>query len=355
MFGGNETFFRNLQDAIGCNEDIEPTWLPIEDELPELITRVPPFSFNWTLRSALVTKLRIRTLEQKGKKFDAALFHHQALTMMVGEFMHRVPSIISTDATPRQQDRNGYWHGKTMPFENLLHSLKHRSTRRAYEKAEYVFPVSEWTRQSIIQDYTIGAEKVITVRPGVNLGYWTRPREKQAGTRPPQIIFVGGDYRRKGGDILAAMAQREEFSRCDFHFVTLSYSGPAAPNIYVHSDVAPNSDYLRALYMQADIFVLPTRANFSPWAILEAMSQRIPVIASESGGIREIIREGETGYIVPIDDRSGLEQRIRQLLEDAELRVRLGDAGRAHVEEHYDRNTNVGRLLNYMKLIADKE
>ncbi len=355
MFGGNATFFRNLQDAIGCMEDVEPTWLSIENEIPELIAKIPPFSLNWTLRGALVTKLRIRALEQKGKKFDAALFHHQVLTMMVGEFIRRIPSIVSTDATPRQHDTYGFWYGKKkLPFDNLLHSVKHIPTRRAYEKAQYVLPVSEWTKQSIIHDYKIDAEKVITIRPGVNLDFWTRPREKHTGTRPPQIIFVGGDYLRKGGDILAAMAMREEYSRCDFHFVTHFYSGPTAPNIYVHSHVTPNSDYLRALYMQADIFVLPTRADFSPWAIIEAMSQRIPVIATDSGSIREIIRDGETGYIVEVDDRAGLEQRMRQLLDNADLRVRLGDAGRAHVEEHYDRNKNVGRLINYMKLIADR-
>lgn len=354
MFGGNATFFRNLQDAIGSMEDIEPTWLSIENQIPELIAKLPPFSLNWTLRGALVTKLRIRALEAKGKKFDAALFHHQVLTMMLGDFAKRVPYIVSTDATPLQHDRYGFWYAKKkIPFEGILHSVKQIPTRRAYEKAKYVLPVSEWTKRSIVQDYSIDEKKVITVRPGVNLEFWTRPKEKHSGKRVPQIIFVGGDFRRKGGDILAAMALQKEYTGCDFHFVTHSYSGPSAPNIYIHEDVTPNSDYLRALYLQADLFVLPTRADFSPWAIVEAMSQRIPVIATDSGGIREIIRDGETGFIVQVDDREGLQQRMRQLLDSPELRVRLGDAARTLVEENYDRNKNIIHLINYMKSIAD--
>jgi glycosyltransferase involved in cell wall biosynthesis len=355
MFGGNETYFRNLQDAIGTMEDVEPTWLPIEVEIPNLIAKLPPLSLNWTLRGALITKLRIQALEKKGKKFDAALFHHQVLTMMLGNFSERVPYIISTGVTPLQHDAYGYWYAKKkIPFEKLLHTVKQIPIRRSYQKARYVLPFSEWTKRSIVQDYKVDADKVITVPPGVNLEFWMRPRDKNTGMHAPQILFVGGEFRRKGGDILAAIALKEEFSHCHFHFVTHSYTGPAAPNIFVHTQIAPNSDYLRALYAQADIFALPTRADFSSWAIVEAMSQRLPVIATNSGGITELIRDGITGYIVPVDDSPALEERLRQLLASPATRERFGDAARAIVEENFDQRKNVNRLIAYMKGIADK-
>lgn len=355
MFGGNETYFRNLQDAVGTMEDVEPTWLPIEIEIPDFIAKLPPLSLNWTLRGALVTKLRIQALERRGKKFDAALFHHQVLTMMLGKFSQRIPYIISTGVTPLQHDAYGYWYAKKkIPFERLLHTVKQIPIRRSYEKARFVLPFSEWTKRSIVEDYKVDAKKVITVPPGVNLEYWVRPRDKHTGAHAPQILFVGGDFLRKGGDILTAIAQKDEFSHCHFHFVTHSYTGPTAANIFVHTQIAPNSDYIRALYSQADIFVLPTRADFSPWAIVEAMSQRIPVIATNSGSINELIRDGVTGYIVPVEDRVAIEDRLRKLLASPDTRQRFGDAARLIVEAHFDQRKNVNTMITYMKSIADQ-
>ena len=79
-----------------------------------------------------------------------------------------------------------------------------------------------------------------------------------------------------------------------------------------------------------DVFVLPSYANEGvPQGILQAMSCGISVIATPVGSITEAVRDGETGVIVPARDAAALRGAIEQLLADAALRLRYGDAARA--------------------------
>ena len=87
---------------------------------------------------------------------------------------------------------------------------------------------------------------------------------------------------------------------------------------------------------EADIFVLASRSEGLPLSILEAMSVGLPVIASRVGGVPEIVVDGETGLLVPPGDPSSLATAIERLLADPALRNRLGDAGRARLEESFD-------------------
>jgi glycosyltransferase involved in cell wall biosynthesis len=85
-----------------------------------------------------------------------------------------------------------------------------------------------------------------------------------------------------------------------------------------------------------DIFVLPTiETEHSSNAILEAMTCRKPVVATDVGGNREIVLDGETGLLVPPGDRDALAAALRRLAGDAELRARLGSAGRRRVEAEF--------------------
>ena len=92
---------------------------------------------------------------------------------------------------------------------------------------------------------------------------------------------------------------------------------------------------MKARLEAADIFVLPSRSEAFPNALLEAMAAGVPVVASGVGGVLEIVRQGETGLIVPPSDPAALASAICRLMADASFAHHLGDAARAEVTGRY--------------------
>lgn len=85
----------------------------------------------------------------------------------------------------------------------------------------------------------------------------------------------------------------------------------------------------------AQLLLLVSNWEGFPRSILEAMRAGLPVIASDVGGTREAVEDGSTGYLVPRGDVSALTDRLLRLLSDAELRSRMGAAGRARFEDEF--------------------
>jgi rhamnosyl/mannosyltransferase len=104
---------------------------------------------------------------------------------------------------------------------------------------------------------------------------------------------------------------------------------------------------LREAYSACDLFVLPSRTRSEAFGIvlLEAMARSKPVVATQVGGIPYVVREGETGILVPPFDPIPLAEAICQLLGDPELRHRMGQAGREHVLTNFTREPVTRQLL----------
>lgn len=86
---------------------------------------------------------------------------------------------------------------------------------------------------------------------------------------------------------------------------------------------------------EAQLFVLATKWEGFPRSILEAMRAGLPVIASDVGGVRESVRDGETGFLVPGENVGALSDRLRLLFTHPALRLQMGKAGRSLYEERY--------------------
>jgi glycosyltransferase involved in cell wall biosynthesis len=89
------------------------------------------------------------------------------------------------------------------------------------------------------------------------------------------------------------------------------------------------------LLAAADVFVLSSESEGMPMSVLEAMAAGLPVVASAVGGVPEVVRDGETGALVPPRDPVALAEAIRLLVADPALRQRFGDAGRRRVEREF--------------------
>ena len=94
---------------------------------------------------------------------------------------------------------------------------------------------------------------------------------------------------------------------------------------------------------------MPTRADFTPWAFLEAMAMRLPIIGTDTGSLKEHVKDGETGFLVAIDDPRSLAHALEKLVTNPQLRLEMGERGRALVEDKYSAAKNVPIILNRMK------
>ncbi len=106
------------------------------------------------------------------------------------------------------------------------------------------------------------------------------------------------------------------------------------------------------LLAAADLFVLPSRSEGMPNALLEAMAAGLPVVSFDVGGVGEVISHAETGLLVPPEDVDGLSQAMLALLEDQSERQRLGAAARERIRTQY---TIESMCAQYAQLFDQKD
>jgi len=96
------------------------------------------------------------------------------------------------------------------------------------------------------------------------------------------------------------------------------------------------------------VFCLPTRGDCLPMVLSEAGAAELPLVSTAIAGIPEIVRDGETGLIVPLDDVAALARALRSLVDDPSLRHRLGTAARRLVDERFDADQNTRQLVELL-------
>jgi glycosyltransferase involved in cell wall biosynthesis len=111
---------------------------------------------------------------------------------------------------------------------------------------------------------------------------------------------------------------------------------------------------VQRLLEQTDVFLLPSRSEGIPMAILEAFSYGIPVIATAVNSIPEVVNDGRNGLLVPVGDLDALVNAISRLLEDDDLRRSLGRQALRDHTEHYELNAYMKRLQNVWRQAACK-
>jgi len=177
------------------------------------------------------------------------------------------------------------------------------------------------------------------------------PPDLPAGT--VRLLFVGRLERRKGIDVLLEIVPRLLARYPQLHVDIAgddTLSGPdgrpyraifessaaiSAPRTRVvfHGVVA--DDRLRGLYRACDLFVAPSRFESFGLILVEAMIFGKPVVACRAGGMVEVVADGETGLLADPGDPASLEKCLERLIEDADLRERMGRAGRRRYEARF--------------------
>jgi glycosyltransferase involved in cell wall biosynthesis len=351
QFLGHRTHYRNLQRNLNGLAGFAPTWVPIEYDATDLVSRLPPFSRYIALQASIKARQKLRAVRPP-VAWDAIYYHTQTAALL-SPFHGSAPTVISMDATPIGYDTIGQYYGHRSGGAG--EGLKLKIYRAVFNRAAALVTWSRWAKDSLVRDYGMPAEKITVIAPGVDLKIWPsvdgQQRLAASSRRLPKLLFVGGDFKRKGGEELL-QAFRERLSRrCELHVVTEAKLEPGE-NLFVYNGMTPYCEALLTLYAEADVFVLPTLADCYAQVIPEAMAAGLPVITTRVAATAEAIDEGKTGLVVTPGDAAGLAKAVEALLDRPELRAAMGDAARRSVEQYGNVMTNALRIVELLKRVA---
>lgn len=347
---GHITHTKNLQTNVPLDPEVRAHWGLIPFEADGIAGRIPVYKSNWTVRAGLRARRAVAKIARK-TPLDGLFFHTQVPAILATGWVKKIPSIVSLDATPMQYDQLGafYQHEQGPAW---LEQLKWRLNRDCYHAARRLVAWGEWTKQGLIADYGVPADKITVIPPGVNVAEWRRPTPRQRHDDPIKILFVGGNLERKGGLLLLDAFRALRPLGVELHLVTKDKVDPE-PGLFVYNNMQPNSQPLKDLYHRCDVFALPTFGDCLPMVLSEAGASGMAVVSTNVAAIPEIVRNDETGLTVPAGDAAALTEALRSLALSPDLRMRLAERAINHVARAYDAQKNASRLLDLLKSEAD--
>ncbi len=342
---GHVAYGMSLRKALAERTDMETVWI----EIPfgeGRIGRIPTFGKNWTVRGSLRARRAIGDAH-RARPFDALFVHTQTIGLFSGDYMAKVPTLMSLDATPLNYDELASWYGDRVhvaPIERLK-LMAHRAVMRRAKK----FTVwSDWAKRSLVRDYGVDGRGVTVLHPGTTLSNFPDPEAR--GDRRPgpiRILFVGGDFVRKGGDLLLDVYFRHLRRSCELHLVT-GADVTTGDGVHVYKGVKPHSEVLLKLYADADVFVLPTRGDCLAVVLGEAMASSLPIITTRVGAHAEAVDEGQSGFVIDPDDGEALRDRLERLVQDPSLAGRMGRRSREIGEARFDMQKNANHIADML-------
>jgi alpha-maltose-1-phosphate synthase len=261
--------------------------------------------------------------------------------------------------------------------------------RTAILDADAVIAVSAGTKADIQRAYPeVAADRIHVIYNGIDLAEYQKTSTTKAltdyGVDPsvPYVLFVGRITRQKGVthfvDAIRYLPPETQVVLCAGAPDTPEIAEEMRAKVAAASEDHPRIVWIEKmvtrqetiqLYSNCRVFCCPS--VYEPFGIinLEAMACRAPVVASATGGILEVVVDGETGYLVPFEQdpvtsfprhpetfARDLAARLNELLEDPEKCRRFGDAGRHRVEDKFSWTAIAHQTVDlYAQLIADRK
>jgi glycosyltransferase involved in cell wall biosynthesis len=272
-----------------------------------------------------------------------------------------------------------YFHDAMSPAKRRLHVGLERLAQRRW--ADWLFTQSSEDLATAIREGIAPADRAEAIGNGVDLARFARERfpeellrhkRQDLGLEPedgPIVIMIGRLVREKGYfELLEAFAR----ARAGHPRARLLAIGDALPSdrdavaekiraramaLGVGESVifAGLRSDVPALLALGDIFCLPSWREGMPRSLIEAMAAGLPVVATDIRGCREEVIDGQTGLLVPPRQAAPLAEALKRLLGDADLRARMGRAGRERAVQYFDEQAVIARQMVVLRrLFAEK-
>jgi len=245
-----------------------------------------------------------------------------------------------------------------LPLRGRRQQLVWRIEKSMAPLAHRIVTVCESDRQLAVESGVSKPDRFVTIHnamPDVDENLRADP-----SAVPPRLLMVARFAAQKDhATLFRALATLLELDwRLD-----LVGSGPLEETTRGLAESLGLADRIRFLGMREDVpdliaasqlYLLISHWEGFPRSILEALRGGLPVVATDVGGVREAVIDGETGFVVPENDDVLLADRLKSLIEDAGLRVTMGQAARDHYETHFMFDRLVDETLTlYESVLSD--
>ncbi len=305
-------------------------------------------------------------VQMNAETIDADIVHchtwYSNFAGIIAKLCYGIPLVVTTHSLeplrPWKREQLGRGYDASLWIE-----------KTAIEMADAVIAVSKETRDDILHHFNVDPEKIKVIYNGINLKEYQATQETSALEKyhidpsKPYVLFVGRITKQKG---IIHLVNAIKYIDADTQIV-LCAGAPDTPEIAkemeesVHkvqkdrdnviwiAEMLDKKSVIQ-LYSHADVFCCPS--IYEPFGIIniEAMACRTAVVASAVGGIKEVVVDGETGILVPLDQQQvapfepkfpdtfarDLARGINTLIGNRELREKMAENGRKRVEETFD-------------------
>ncbi len=339
---GHATHAQNMRRVAEADPTVQTTWIELRDHVPGgWIERVTDRVGSGQGLRPLVDLVR----GLRWSQIDALLTNWSEISFYPRR-LRTCPVLIDFDSTHRQLAAMPAYGRQ--PSAGVAAKLRDARTQRFWSDVHTFIVWSEWAKAGAVDDYGIDPDRVVVNPPGVDLDLWAPAPDEESVGRPTRVLFVGGDFVRKGGDLLVDWFRTTRPVDTELHLVT-GEAVESTPGVVVHTDLTPNSSRLIDLYRHSDVFALPTRAECFGLATVEAMAVGLPVVVGDVGASSEIVEQGGNGLLVRPGHAEDLADALGALLDDESQRQRMGRRSRMIAERRFDLMANAAALLDVVK------
>lgn len=268
------------------------------------------------------------------KSFEYNIVHcHANLACLLLSYFNRRVKLIYTlhDSGPWLSYYDGF-------IKRIIRKLVfYNFDVRAVKRSEVTTVVFQLLKEHLIKEFSIPIKKIKVISSGVDLLHFSASKIDKR----EYFIFIGQLTWRKGLDVLLTLAEKIEFFK-------LKIIGDGELAEWLLSEIdnrklgskvefigAVSRDKIVDYFHKAKALVLPSRADAMPLVVLESLSCSVPVIATNVGGIPELVKHRYTGFIYEVDDLIGFENAIRIIENDTKFALELGANGRKFVENTF--------------------
>jgi len=356
--GGTETMVQNLStelNRLGTYTDVmafnmdqkwKPKWRGKTEKIDGItVFKIPALDWLPIVHSPRIN-LGVNLIPGRFmcllKEYDIIHFHEAEFSFPLFSFLVKKPRIL-------------HLHGIDFGFFKRYHLSRHVLNH----SANLYLSITKQMKRELVR-LGIPKNKIIYFPNSVDTRIFCPRTEKKDNA----ILYVG---RLSPDKCLHVLLRSLDYIKTPIH---LGIIGPLGWNLHYHHELLKSIEvenrkgkhkivYLGRLdqaqlikwYQEASILVLPSSTEAFGIVILEALSCETPVVATYAGGIPEVVKNGENGLLVPVNNHRELAKAIQHLLNNKDVRVRFGQAGRKWVEENFSLEVSTKKLIRIYERI----